>query len=117
MNRFEAIGLDAEAIAGKKIIVVTRAVEENSVVLNHLLAAAEATEHRRRVSRANGLQSIDYDSGGTVRVRSYRQGTRGMMADIVFLDDDVDRMLSVPHGWGDVHASLAASPHHEIIRS
>ena len=117
MNRFAALGLAVEAASGKSIIVVTRTVGQNRDVLDQLVAVPDASHCIAEVRRANGEQGIDYFSGGKVRIRSHGQGTRGMSADIIFLDDGVDQLVSVPHGWACLNASLAASPHGELVRT
>ncbi|PPF39963.1 hypothetical protein [Pseudoclavibacter sp. AY1H1] len=117
MNRFAALGLAVEAASGKSIIVITRTLRQNADVLDQLVAVPDASHCIAKTRRANGEQSVDYLSGGTVRIRSHGQGTRGMSADIIFLDDGVDQLVSVPHGWACLNASLAASPHAELVRT
>lgn len=113
MNRYVAAGITLDALAGKRIIVLTATMLASRVALEDVatLAPVGAT-----VRRANGMEGVTYPGGGSVTIRSYRQGARGHSADVIYLDEGVDAELRDPAAWDSLRASVATSPHGEIIR-
>ena len=117
MNRYAAAGINADAIAGKRIIVITRDVQTSREALEEI-AQAIPQDVDVVVRRANGAESISYPTtGGEITIRSYRQGARGVSADIVYLDEAVDPLLRGTDAWTSLYANLAASQHAQIIRA
>ncbi|WP_248240576.1 hypothetical protein [Microbacterium kunmingense] len=114
MNRYAAVGINQDAELGKRIIVLTVTTTESRAALEEIAALAPAEASARR---ANGLESIRYPSGGRVTIRSHRQGTRGHSADVLYLDGGVDAQVRDTAAWDSLRATLAASPHAEIIRA
>lgn len=117
MNRYAAAGINADAIAGKRIIVITRDVQTSRDALEEI-AQATPQDVNVVVRRANGAERISYPTtGGEVIIRSYRQGARGVSADVLYLDDAVDPLLRSTDAWASLYASVAASQHAEVIRA
>lgn len=117
MNRYVAEGINADAITGKRIIVITRDVRTSRDALEEI-AHAVPLDVDVVVRRANGAESISYPiTGGEVIIRSYRQGARGVSADVLYLDDAVDPLVRSTDAWTSLYATLAASQHAEIIRA
>lgn len=117
MNRYAAAGINADALAGKRIIVITQDTILSREALEQIAQAAPLGIDIR-IHPANGAESITYPTtGGKVIVRSYRQGARGVSADILYLDDAVDPLVRSTDAWASLYASLATSQHAEVIRA
>lgn len=118
MNRFAAAGITFDAMAGRRILVVTVNERESTEALNALAQAADAAGCPVRVIRARGAERIDYLlCRGRVTIRSHRQGGHGLSADTVFLDAGVDAELRSPHDFADFAVIVGASPTGEVIRA
>lgn len=113
MNRYVAAGIAADIAQGKRVIVLTLTTDLSREALDEL---AERAPEGSRIERANGAERITCPSGGRVILRSYRQGSRGHGADVIFLDYGVDERLG-ESDWRSLQASLSGSPHRELIRS
>lgn len=104
MNRYAAAGLTADALAGKRIVVLSptsgMAYDAMDTVVRTL---DDADPDTFRVRRANGEERIEFLSGGRIRFQSARFSLRGMSADVVFID--ADRVLSATHR-ADLHTDL-----------
>lgn len=111
MNRFAAVGLMLDALAGKQIIILTRTQRE---VREALDIVAGITPDTARVSRLNGAERIDFPSTGKLIFKSSRSTVRGYTADVVFLDDGAE-----PHDFGTLQdlRLVTRSRQGEIIRA
>ena len=114
MNRYAAAGIALDIAQGKHVIVLTSSTHASREALDVIAPLAPEAS---RVSRANGAEQITCPSGGRVKLRSVRQGTRGLGADIIYLDEGVDAELRSTDPWDSIRASLVTSPHAEVIRS
>jgi hypothetical protein len=110
MNRYAAQGITRDAEGGKHVIVITINQRETSAALDELATcSAEA-----QVTRSRGHERIAYPTGGAVTICSYRQGLRGLSADVLYLDDRVRDTIS-PEALNEMLPALATSTHHELI--
>ncbi|MBD8477580.1 hypothetical protein [Microbacterium sp. CFBP 8794] len=117
MNRYAAAGINADAFKGKRIIVVTQDTTLSREALDQIAQAAPLGVDVT-VRRANGAERVSYPTtGGEVIIRSHRQGTRGVSADVLYLDEGVDALVRDTHAWESLCASLNGSQHAEVIRS
>ncbi|KTR95356.1 hypothetical protein NS220_06000 [Microbacterium testaceum] len=117
MNRYAAAGINGDALKGKRIIVITRDGKASREALEQIAQAAPLGVDIT-VRRANGAERISYPTtGGEVFIRSYRQGARGVSADILYLDDAVDALVRSTDAWTSLYASVATSQHAEVIRA
>lgn len=99
MNRYAASGISADAVQGKRIIVITRDLMTSGEALEQIVQATP-TDIDITTRRANGAQRISYPTtGGEVIIRSYRQGARGVSADILYLDESVDPLIRGTNAW------------------
>lgn len=115
MNIFAAQGIAQEAAAERRFIVVTARNDESNRALD-LIIAASNEKSIARIRRSSGLQCIDYDGGGRVIVRSYRQSIRGLLADVVFVDAGVDAELNTD-AWASFAAIVSTSTTGAVIRA
>jgi len=111
MNRFTALGLAHEAAKGKRILVLTATQRAAREALDDFDRLDHAPS---RVCRVNGAQRIDYQTGGRIDFRSTGStGCRGMTADTLYLDVDVDR----DDRWRDGIPCIASAPHGEVVQA
>ena len=94
MNRYEAAGVVADAIAGKNIVVIAPAVRAAShdfhCVLDHLERSYEdPSTVLRRVRRTNGQEELVFAGGGWVKFRSVNTARGVAGADIALVFDAV----------------------------
>lgn len=91
MNRFTAERIAHEAsFNGKAVLVLALSASFE------LRQVARVSEGVRRVSKANGAERIEFNSGGRVDFRSVRgNGERGMDADFVVIADEGTRRFIV----------------------
>lgn len=80
MNRYVIEGVRADALAGKRVLVVPDSLRD----AEQLFAACAEHDLVDRVTRTNGRQSVEYKTGGAVVVRR-SDGVRGMSADVIVL--------------------------------
>lgn len=114
MNRYVVAGVLADVEAGRRVLVITENAQESRVLLAQLLDAAEVAGLlvEARIRRGSGVESVELPAGGWVRFRSRRQSTRGMSADVVFIDGDAS-----PAVVAELRLVVMASPHRgEVIR-
>lgn len=115
MNRYAAHGIHADALTGRRILVITRTQTDARDALEQI--AVHAEPHSAHIRRANGLERITYDGGGRVVIRSHRgHGHRGITADTIYLDEGVDPELTIDQA-ASLMACLATSPTGELIRA
>lgn len=112
MNKFAALGLLLEAAKGRKVAVISRTHEQ----ARHAMRDFEVPlADGWRVRRANGDERIDTPAGGTLRFLSMHESLRGTTHDVIFLDVDVDREMTIDNYDGLCLALRA--PGGEIIRA
>lgn len=114
MNRYAAAGIAFDAAQGKRVIVLT---SSSLTAREALRAIAACAPEQSIVVRTNGGERIVCPSGGQVKLRPMHHGARGLSADIIYLDEGVDAELRGTDQWDSIRASLAGSPHAEVIRS
>lgn len=113
MNKFTAVGLVSSAMAGDRVIVVTRTADDARDGLQQIADLGLADEGVVRIDRANGRGKVTAHSGGTIRFIP-QGGLSGASADTVLLEDGVrvdDRLASY------LRAITSASPRGEVLRA
>lgn len=106
MNRFVINGVLSEAQGGKRVLVVPGHMGEGRDLVERC-ASAEGVE---RVSRVNGRQRVDFNTGGAVIVRPPWEISR-FSCELVVLDH--------PHAANPdivADAVVASSPGGEVVR-
>lgn len=115
MNRYAALGITLDAHEGKRIVVlVARAAAIRHAMDEVMRVLVDADPDDYQVRRAAGDERIQFISGGSIRFLSVGATTHGWTADVVFLDEDVDRMLN-QDDWMNLRA--VTQPAGEIIRA
>jgi hypothetical protein len=118
MHQHTAQRLLWESSRGKRVIAITMNATQSSTSLDAMVTALEGLAcflpKGARVIRSIGNPRIEHPSGGAVTLRTHRQGTRGLTADILYLDEAVHDTLT-PEALNEMMPSLATSPHHELI--
>lgn len=122
MNRFAALGLAAEAfVTERRVIVLTPRREDISAAIACFEAESNITECPGfRVRRTNGDECIDFGGRGRIDFTSAASSLRGLSADVVFIDDDADRLLTPARRaalYADLEHVTAASEHGEVVRA
>lgn len=122
MNKYAATGLAIAAAAGKQVLIVS---SSRNIAMQALddFERLEADIPGSRVSRVNGKERIEYISGGSIRFESHRSNLRGLSADIVFIDWDVETSFRASKDSGylefydELRHVIVAVPGGEIIRA
>ncbi len=113
MNRYTAQGIAMDALAGRRVLVVSRRQREARLAFEEMLDLTG--EAARDVIAANGRELIQWPNGGSVAfVPGLGHSMRGMTADTVFLDD---RTGDDPEVVDMAVACITTSSHGEIIRA
>lgn len=118
MNKYAARGLMTEAVNGRRVVVLSRdfhACRGAFETFAHEYLA-EVTLHRTR-----GEERITFPRGGSVSFVSVRQRAvlRGLAVDVVFIDDDADRVLATSE-ISTLHADIRLaliSTQGELVRA
>lgn len=121
MNRFAAFGLFFDALAGRRILVLTARRTEIASAMSCFTSRPEIAEHPGfKVRRTNGDECIEFRGAGRLGFHSVASSLRGFRADVVFIDDAADLMLDEGRRT-ELHADLgrviASSPNGEIVRA
>lgn len=117
VNRYVAASMVAEAIEGRRILVLGVAARDAGASVTERLQVPALVEVSR-VSRANGDQRIEFVSGGRIYFRSYQgHGHRGVSVDTLYLDSGLPAAINDPDMLASFRACVAASPSAEIIRA
>jgi hypothetical protein len=113
MNRLTAAGIVEAAQAGDRVLVVTGFGIDRTLAFDEIARLVPRDELRRTV-RTAGEGLIDLSSGGWVKVHT-ATSTRGVAADVVYIDASVGReaLMELPER---LLPCVAASPRGEIIR-
>jgi hypothetical protein len=112
VNKYAALGLLVEAAKGRKVALISRTHEQ----ARHAMYDFEVpTADGWRVRRANRDERIDTPAGGVIRFLSIRQSLRGTTHDVIFLDVDVDREMTIDN-YDDLRHALRGADG-EIIRA
>lgn len=111
MNRYAAAGLAEAARQGRRILIVSYDLRASAEALDDFRGLVDDAD----VTRVNGKQRIAFPSGGRVRFTSVRsRGHRGVVADTVYLDGELDRDPSV---IADLLPCIQTSPTGELVRA
>ena len=114
MNRYGLDGVARDLAAGRSVVYVGSGVACRAAF--ERIAALMPDGARMR--RANGDERIQHPSGGSLRFRrlgAWRYNLRGLVADVVILDDaDADRDLGLVR---ELTMCVALSPHGEVLRA
>ena len=114
MNRYGWEGVARDLAAGRSVVYVGRGVACRAAFER----IAELMPDGARIRRANGDERIEHPSGGSLRFRrvgAWRHNLRGLVADVIILDDaEADRDLDFVHA---LMACVALSPHGEVLRA
>lgn len=121
MNRFAAIGLFVEAAKGARILVITPRRQDISSALDCFMRVEEvATWPGVRPRRTNGDERIDLGGRGRIVFHSVSSSLAGQSADIVFIDDEADRILDDAGRdrlYRDLRAITGYDPTAEVVRA
>lgn len=117
MNRFTAEGIAQEAIAGKRVLVISPNVAANIAAMDDCEAALTRADDILRVSRLNGNSHIATHAGGSVTFKTHGRVGADTQADIVFIDAGVDEKMTNPDDYETLHHIVRHSAHAEIIRA
>lgn len=111
MNRYGWEGVARDLAAGRSVVYVGSGVACRAAF--ERIAALMPDGARMR--RANGNERIEHPSGGFLRLGAWRCNLRGLVADVVILDDaDADRDLDLVR---ELTMCVAGSPHGEVLRA
>ena len=114
MNRYGWEGVARDLAAGRSVVYVGRGVACRAA----FESIAELMPEAARVYRAKGAERIEHPSGGFLRFRrlgAWRCNLRGLVADVVVLDDaGADRDLDLVR---ELTMCVALSPHGEVLRA
>ena len=114
MNRYGWEGVARDLAAGRSVVYVGsgRACRATFVYVAALVPDGA------RIRRANGNERIDHPSGGSLRFRrlgAWRYNLRGLVADVVILDDaEAGRDFDLVR---ELTMCVALSPHGEVLRA
>lgn len=116
MNRYAATGMMLDALDGKTILVLVHPGPALRAAMDEVRAVLPDDPDTFELRRTNGAEQIRLPSGSRIRFTHHHKldALRGMSADVVYLDPEVDRQLTV-HQWNDLRA--AVRPSGEIIRA
>lgn len=117
MNKYAAIGLIREAVKGRCIVVVTGIPVGTSAALDEFAALLRNASEVTRITRANGAQSVRFEGGGRIEVRTQPPDVRGTAADVIYLDTGIASEISYDEIRSHLLPALARSEHGEIIRA
>ena len=114
MNRYGWEGVARDLAAGRSVVYVGRGVACRAAFER----IAELMPEAARVFRANGDERIEHPSGGSLRFRrlgAWRHNLRGLVADVIILDDaEADRDFDLVR---ELTMCVALSPHGEVLRA
>lgn len=114
MNRYGWEGVARDLAAGRSVVYVGRGVACRA----DFESIAELMPEAARVFRANGDERIEHPSGGSLRFRrlgAWRHNLRGLVADVIILDDaEADRDFDLVR---ELTMCVALSPHGEVLRA
>ena len=115
MNLYAAHGLIADALAGRRILVLTYRQREIPQVIDEL---AHRCHHMPGVTitRTRRAERITFPGTGRIDVRPAGGCLRGMSADFVYLDEGADRIASV-EALANIRHVLEGGTPGEIIRA
>lgn len=115
MNRYVVQGVLTDLAIGRRVLVITENLRESRVMLDQLTSEAVAAGFAATdlvVRRANGAERVELPrTGGSVHFLSHRQSSRGMSADVIFIDGDPTQ-----EELAELMPVIAASPRGELIR-
>lgn len=97
MNKYAARGLLAEALDGKRILVLAGTQVEAREALRVCAAETAVSPSRFKVRYANGAERISCAPGWLV-FKSVRSSLRGYAADVVFIDGEAHRRVDSSTG-------------------
>ena len=114
MNRIMAAGLVAEAEQGKRVLVLSGSQQMAHEAFRQIVEVGRPDIFKAIYT--NGAQSVQLADGGRIDFRSVRStGSRGISADLLFIDHDADEAFrSRP---GDFIAAIATSAPGELNRA
>ena len=114
MNRYGWEGVARDLAAGRSVVYVGRGVACRAA----FESVAELMPEAARVFRARGAERIEHPSGGSLRFRrvgAWRSNLRGLVADVIILDEaEADRDFDLVR---ELAMCVALSPHGEVLRA
>lgn len=106
MNKYAVLGMLIDVYDGKRLVVVERDYQAVQAAVRVFAEVVQAMDLAGvlTVRRANGAESVQHPSGGRVVFATPRSNRmRGLSADVVFIDNEADRVLvSEPMGAADL---------------
>lgn len=89
MNRYTEAGVLYDMRAGDQVLVLSESTIAARAALTDTASLGLWADERLR--RANGQESIQSPSGGSIRFRSIASDLRGHIADVIVIDADPNR--------------------------
>lgn len=100
VNKYTATGIALDsAVNQKRIIVVVPREQERRQALHMFASLDLMSEESAMIRRANGSERIDFHTGGAIIFKSARQTTRGYVADVIYVEEDVVRHTLNAEQW------------------
>lgn len=112
MNRYAAAGIVADAKAGRRVLVLT--VTERA--MRDVVDGIRREEPVAQYARVNGRDTIRIDGAEPILIQPVLATVRGYSVDIIYLDTDADRCLTLDD-WRGLQTVLATSSVGEIVRA
>ena len=122
MNRYAAEGIIMRAFEdAQRFVIVNHNAHASREAFNELRSAASrmGVDSTATVQAANGQEQYSYQHGGNIRFITLSKGDtlRGVTADTIYIDGETTDAALTTTMMQDMHASIAASPHGEIIQA
>jgi hypothetical protein len=125
MNEYAARSMLIDISAGQRIVVVERDYVAVGAAVQVFAEENERIEWGATVRRSNGAERIAHPGGGWIVFATPRSDRmRGLSADVVFIDNDADRVVldggnraRFDRFRGDIEGVLAASPYGKVVHS
>jgi len=70
-----------------------------------------------RISRSNGAESVRFDGGGRIELRTQPVAVRGLAADVIYLDSGIAHQITYDEIRAHLMPALATSERGEIVRA
>lgn len=121
MNEYAARSMLIDISAGQRIVVVERDYRAVHEAVRVIAAVNERVDWGAVVRLANGAERVTAPGGGWIAFATpLSNRMRGLSADVVFIDNDADRVLEGDWVrtrvlWGDIAGVLATGG--RVVRS
>lgn len=123
MNEYAARSMLIDISQGERIVVVVRDYRAVHNAVRVIAAENERIDWGATIRRANGAERVTYPGGGSITFATpLSNRMRGRSADVVFIDNDADRVLCDHHRerldrFCDDIAGVLAATGGKVVRS